>query len=230
MNQWDFFNFICISDRYVPSSEICTRRAGTTRGLKLRQNRHSAVTFSELLLVVVITTLLSIFFIFSSRYLVIRSKVARVQEEQRVLQRALGNYQMDYSDVPRNEIGLRALNAPTTYLTSIPKDPFGGNGTDRTYFYYREPEAGFYYVVISAGPDGDIDFQDFLAEHNQVVSSGGHPAASHSDAETNGMAPPNDPTDVRVTYRDFQDFLIKKTYDPTNGINSDGDIFSYMRQ
>lgn len=206
---------------------------GLDGGLHLRRNRNTAVTFSELLLVIVITTVLSIFFIFSSRYLVIRSKVARVQEEQRVLQRALGNYQMDYSDFPRNEIGLRALNAPTTYLTSLPQDPFGKEDANQTYFYYRDPEAGYYYVVLSAGPDGDIDFREYLDEHNSIVTAGGYTGGATTatgPAAGSGFIPPSGDPNVRMTYRDLQEFFTLKTYDPTNGVKSDGDIISYMRQ
>ena len=185
--------------------------------------RARAVTFNELLIVIVITAVLSMFFVLSSRYLIVRSKIARVQEEQRVLQRALGNYQMDYSDFPRNEIGLKALNAPTTYLTSIPKDPFGGSSNSDTYFYYRQPERDYYYVVISAGPDADIDFEDFIQQHAT-------PMTNLDPGEGSGGTEPDDSNRVRMQYRDLRDFLEQRTYDPTNGLKSDGDIFSYMRK
>ncbi|GAB4325264.1 MAG: hypothetical protein Kow0059_21230 [Candidatus Sumerlaeia bacterium] len=190
----------------------------------LRPAPRRGITLSELLLVVTITALLSIFFIISSQYLVIRSKVARVQQEQRVLQRALGNYQMDYSDFPRNEIGLRALNAPTMYLTSLPRDPFGSGGQDGSYFYCRHPERGYYYVVVSAGPDGDVDFKEFLAAHppDTAIDASGSAGPDPVEADSADRPTPQ--------FRNLQDFIVQKTYDPTNGVNSDGDIISYMQE
>ena len=190
------------------------------RDFVLLQHRWRAVTFSELLIVIVITALLSIFFIFSSRYLIIRSKVARVQEEQRVLQRALGNYQMDYSDLPRNNIGLKALNAPTTYLTSIPKDPFGGSSESDSYFYYHQPDQDYYYVVISAGPDKDVDFEDFI---EQQTATSSNQQMGKADANHNSKR-------ITMQYNSLKDYLTHKSYDPTNGLKSDGDIVSFMKK
>ena len=109
----------------------------------------------ELVVVVTIIALLAVGAWVSSRYLVVTSKVARVKEEEKTLMRALSNYEIDYSTLPDDEIGLNALNAPTAYLASLPRDPFA---PDRgTYRYIANPFSEFRYILISPGPDGEYD-------------------------------------------------------------------------
>ena len=176
-----------------------------------RSRRDRGFTLFELMVVIAVTLILTGIFIYSSRHLIITTKLSRVKEEHKVLSRALQNYQMDYNDYPNNTVGLKALNAPTAYLASLPSDPFLSDG-NRTYVYYYEPGYPYNYVLISAGPDGDLDFYEYYLS---AVSS---PAGE-------GATPQPQPAENAL-----KDFLKTRAYDPTNGLNSDGDIITLSRR
>jgi type II secretory pathway pseudopilin PulG len=176
--------------------------------LRTAAGSRGGMTMFELLVVVSVVMILAGFFFFSIHHLVVRTKLSRVQEEHKVLTRALQNYQMDYMDYPNNQQGLTALNNPTAYLASLPRDPFAG-GPSKIYYYRHHPGGGYNYIIVSAGPDGDIDFLDYLAQVSQLT-----PTASQGRSES-------DPTLIDAL---FSKYLTTKTYDPTNGLNSDGDV------
>lgn len=163
------------------------------------------------MVVITVTLILTAIFIYSSRHLIITTKISRVKEEHKVLSRALQNYQMDYNDYPNNTVGLKALNAPTAYLASLPSDPFSSNG-NHTYVYYYEPGYPYNYILISAGPDGDLDFQEYYLSAVSVPASG-------------GSTPQPQPAENAL-----KEFLQTRVYDPTNGLNSDGDIITLSRR
>jgi hypothetical protein len=164
------------------------------------------------MVVITVTLILTAIFIYSSRHLIITTKISRVKEEHKVLSRALQNYSMDYNDYPNNTVGLKALNAPTAYLASLPVDPFLSNG-NHTYVYHYEPGHPYSYVLISAGPDGDLDFYEYYLKAINIPSSEG--------------TTPQAPQKVEDT---LMDFLQSRVYDPTNGLNSDGDIVTLSRK
>jgi type II secretion system protein G len=171
---------------------------------------RGGMTLSELLVVVALVSILAAFFFFSTHHLVVRTKLSRVQEEHKVLTRALQNYQMDYMDYPNSEQGLAALNTPTAYLASLPRDPFATN-PNKIYYYRQNPGGGYSYIVLSAGPDGDIDFLDYLAQAGRISSPSAGSNSEYSREQIDAL---------------FQKYLTTKTYDPTNGLNSDGDVIT----
>jgi type II secretory pathway pseudopilin PulG len=180
-----------------------------------------AVTLFELAVVVVVTAILAAILILSTHFVIIRTKLSRVKEEQRVLARALQNYQMDYSFLPPEESGLKALTAPTAYLASVPTDPFSREKGDRSYFYFSPDGSGHSYAIVSAGPDGLLDVNRFLGRIGEETDSG-QPAATAAPSP-GSPAPASGPQEGW-----FQDYLVSCTYDPTNGTTSAGDIVTLI--
>jgi prepilin-type N-terminal cleavage/methylation domain-containing protein len=168
--------------------------------MKTVGTRAQGFTLLELITVVVIIAILALGAFVSSLYVATFTKVAKVKDEQRTLVRALSNYELDYSTLPDTRSGLHVLNAPTAYLVSLPKDPFA---PDReTYLYVANPANDFRYMIISPGPDGRYDL-----DPNSLDSS--IAAVSVNPQEV----------------ADFESYCRTRTYDPTNGIKSEGDIF-----
>lgn len=177
-------------------------------------NRNNSVkrglTLFEMTMVLTVTMILSLIFIYSSKHLIVRTKMERVKEEHRVLTRALQNYHMDYNDYPSR---LGALNTPTTYLSSLPSDPFLGSKYN-SYEYIYHPTEGYTYIIISAGPDGDKDLDEMLNNYMQLAGSQDGPA--YSRRQLVQMLIPH--------------YLANKVYDPTNGSVSDGDLVTFSQE
>lgn len=166
--------------------------------------RIFGVTLFELLVVILITSILSAIFLLSSRKVLVTSKISRVKEEHSMLSQAIAHYQVDYNAIPPNTVGLKALSMTTKYVASHPSDPFN-HAHQTEYFYLAEPSSDIKYILISAGPDGDIDFMPFIRQIMQQP---------YVSAETRD-----------ATFNSFTDNM---TYDPTNGLNSNGDIITIV--
>ncbi|OQB19918.1 MAG: Bacterial type II secretion system protein G [candidate division BRC1 bacterium ADurb.Bin183] len=173
------------------------------------------ITLFEMTIVLTVTLILSVLFIYSTSHLVVKTKIERVKEEHRVLSRALQNYRMDYNDYPSQ---IYFLNAPTAYLSRIPSDPFRPHVSDPTYKYYFKPTEDCDYVIISAGPDNDLDLEAMVEKYMMNASSS--PAS-----EGNAAAVRND-----IMKAILPIYLATKVYDPTNGIVSDGDIITFSNK
>ncbi len=172
-----------------------------------------AVTLFELLIVVLVTAILAIIFVVSSQVLIVRTKISRVKEEQRVLARALDNYQMDYDFLPSEETGLRALVAPTAYLATVPRDPFGQGG--QYYQYVKLDQRGRLFAVVSAGPDG----------HFNLITPSTAARAGDSSREAAATA---SAFHIVESPDGLNEFLATYSYDPTNGMVSDGDLITLV--
>ncbi len=198
---------------------IQKRTVGENMSLRLRHSSivsRSGLTLFEMMIVVTVTLILSLIFIYSAQHIVVRTKIERVKEEQRVLSRALQNYRMDYNDYPRD---LHALNAPTAYLSTLPPDPFLDRAHRRAYVYYYEPAEGYKYIIVSAGPDGDLDLNLMIQEYLRIASSS-------DDEEEQDFNPTRD----EILNSVIPVYLAAKVYDPTNGIISDGDVVTFSHQ
>lgn len=189
-------------------------RAGAMKGV-------DGVTLFELIVVVVVTAVLAILLVLSTNFLVVRTKVSRVKEEQRVLVRALQNYQMDYANLPRESSGLEALVAPTAYLASLPRDPFRSSEPNTAYFYFSPDGEGRSYAVVSAGPDGKLDAMLFLNQARLPRGQGGETTSGPAGAGGEGSS-------ALAGGNWFDEYLARYTYDPTNGTVSSGDIISVV--
>ena len=177
-------------------------------------NGKKGITLFELIIVLTVTLILSLIFIFSTKHLVIKTKTERVKEEHRVLSRAIQNYRMDYNDYP---LELKSLSAPTAYLSSIPNDPFVSKSPNKTYIYFNHPSDDYHYIIISVGPDGDFDMNELIREYHELAG------ASDEDNEEEDSG--NELLETLLPL-----YLLSKTYDPTNGAVSDGDIITFVQR
>ncbi|MCB2154647.1 type II secretion system protein GspG [bacterium] len=132
-------------------------------------SRHglAGLTFNELMIVISVAAVLAALAIFSTGTLVMRTKYSRVQEDHRVLTRALENYMMDYSNLPDSTGGLDSLERPTAYMAQIPGDPFH-RGEKANYQYMRLDIPGIAFVLVSTGPDGDYDIPNELRGYTSL--------------------------------------------------------------
>ncbi len=95
------------------------------------------------------------------------------------------------------------LTTPVAYISSIPFDPFHGDGTEFSYGYGSDGTS--YYVLTSWGPDqqdgtGDEDLNEW----------------QYTGARINDR--------FEVAYRGSQLTLVDFIYDPSNGTSSQGDV------
>jgi type II secretory pathway pseudopilin PulG len=172
--------------------------------IRLMKKRKFAVTLFELLVVILVTSILTVIFVLSSRRVLVTSKISKVKEEHKVLMMAISHYQVDFNATPSNEMGLKALNNSTKYITSIPHDPFSP-GQSFEYLYLSRASSKVKYIIVSAGPDGDVDLMQFFKQVSQQVFIS---AESQEDS--------------------LDKALQNLTYDPTNGVNSNGDIVTIV--
>lgn len=184
--------------------------------IKKGSDPSKAITLFEMMIVLTLTLILSLIFIYSTKFIIVRTKVERVKEEHRVLSRALQNYRMDYNDYPMD---LSRLSAPTAYISNLPMDPFMKQSQRRNYLYYYQPSGEYDFVIISFGPDGDSDLDDIIQRYLTLTSN-----LDGENQETGDYS--------REEILDYilPLYLANKTYDPTNGVISDGDVITFSHK
>jgi type II secretory pathway pseudopilin PulG len=167
-----------------------------------------------MLIVLAVFLILATIFIFSSQTAMVKTKLARTMQEQKLLARALDTYEADTSMVPTDAQGFGAL--PQTVLSRVPDDPFHSDRTKPTYQYFSHLSDRYKWVVVSVGPDGVSDVSSVLKDwRNAQVVLTGAPPAEGTALMTNAEA----------------DALIRaRTYDPTNGSVSAGDVITVYGQ
>lgn len=175
------------------------RRLGIPRGL----------TYGEMLIVLAVFAMLALMFILSSNYALVKTRLSRVMQEQRLIGRALSDYEAQSSGLPTQDEGLDVLLHPISYMTTIPIDPFHDQRDgEREYMYYTNVSASHRSLVISVGPDGDSDLGRLLDVFSVQRGVGG----------------PQRPTAALMTQREAEALIAQFSYDPTNGTISNGDI------
>jgi len=99
------------------------------------------------------------------------------------------------------------LTTPVAYISSIPYDPFRGDGTEKGYGYGSDGAS--YYILTSYGPDGG----DGLGIKSGYLDEREYTGARLSDYRRAGI-------------RKSNYVLADLKYDPSNGTSSGGDIMS----
>ena len=96
------------------------------------KNKNTGFTLIELLVVVAIISILAAIALVNYQNAVVRGKVAHAKSEMRIISEALELYRVDYDIYPPAAIRdfqlpepLNYLTTPLSYITSVPKDPFG---------------------------------------------------------------------------------------------------------
>jgi len=175
------------------------------RVLKDRFPSCRGFTLLELVIVALVFAVLASLFAFSSQQVLNKAQVTRVYHDQRVVAEALIDFQSNKSKLPSTAEGLEDI----PLLTTQPKDPFS-NKKNQVYQYYRyQPKAmgPQHWLIISAGPDGDYDFDLGLLLGNQLI-----------------VSVMIDPSTDLPTIKEREPLLTAMSYDPTNGTSSNGDI------
>ncbi len=197
--------------------------------------RDKGFTLIELLIVVAIIGILAAIAVPNFMNAQTRAKVAKVHSDMRAMGQAQEMYRLDWntytenhhdSDVPLHA-GLYRLTTPTSYIGTLPQDPFYTNpmamaddwgSTQSHYTFGTEPdwdpkwdrggnESGpaSRWLVASAGPS-------FSDDSNPVFE---YPGIQNVVWDTPGrFSVPGYPG---ASFRYFR-------YDPSNGLNSVGDI------
>ena len=185
-------------------------------GQKFPFLKRMGITLFEMLIVLTVTLILSLIFIYSTKHLIVRTKVERVKEEHRVLSRALQNYRMDYNDYP---FELSSLNAPTAYISTLPRDPFIKNRQWQEYEYINKPSGELQFMIVSVGPDGDSDLDIMIQKYIQIAGVSDQNSATANDISRDQAL------EIILPL-----YLSTKMYDPTNGTVSDGDVITISNQ
>lgn len=197
--------------------------------------RNRGMTLFELAVVATIAVILVGLGLYSTQSLINRTKVSRVQEEQRAISRALQNYMLDYTTLPPSKTGLRSLTRPTAYLGSVPRDPF--QGEQGGYLYLMPDSHEVAALIISPGPDGDFDLPEELWRFaaTKDIKSDLIPVKKSRMAEFSGLAGFNAPGEQQKATGGLTEteaailstYLRLGRYDPSKG--EDGDIITVIR-
>ncbi len=186
---------------------------------------RNAFTLIELLIVVAIIAILAAIAVPNFLEAQVRSKVSRAKADLRTMRTAMELYYVDHNRYvpdfingnPFDEVvAWVQLTTPVAYITSIFWQPFelrdgrhhNPYGSQEPYVYWGphweqkggRPDAGdLKYMIVSCGPDGDLDFSYATPEFNfQSIIAG-------TAGSTLGL------------------------YDPTNGTKSSGDLLLSVR-
>jgi prepilin-type N-terminal cleavage/methylation domain-containing protein len=98
------------------------------------------------------------------------------------------------------------LTTPVSYISSIPFDPFNGDGSESSYGYGSDGVS--YYIITSWGPD-------------KVEGLGGKDGFDERDFTGSDVSDRS-----RSGLRGSRYVLADYKFDPSNGISSSGEIFS----
>lgn len=167
--------------------------------------RRRGLSLQEMLVVVAVFVGLMLILTFSSNTVILKSRMSRVKQEQQMLSGALEAYRAEFQRYPSL---LSRLVDPFEFVEELPVDPFVKTHR-QPYTYYclsTDPAARGQAIIVSAGPDGDIDF--FPPEWSEIIPLG---TTSGQPGSGGGLSP-------------MMRAIVERTYDPTNGIASDGDV------
>ncbi len=179
-----------------------------------------AFTLIELLIVVAIIGILAAIAVPNFLNAQTRSKIAKVQSEHRNISTAMESYMIDWNSYPgdhdldnymNNEDGLFHLTTPIAYLGTLPIDPFLKK--------YKEGSGSNAYAI-----DGRPDY-----EMGSGADNGGWSGPTRVQAYSLMSYGP-DLDDDNSSHDAFPFFTDHDRYDGSNGLLSDGNIFTFGGQ
>lgn len=172
---------------------------------------RAGLTFGEMLIVLAVFAILTLLFVVSSQQAMVKTRSARVLNDERVISDQLLYYlTISGGGIPTDNQGLNKAYNPY----KVPTDPFSGDAAFAKYAYYSQISPTHRWVIISRGPDGKLDLAPIIEEKKKQSGT----LSSASDHQT----PP-------MTSEEADRFIIENTYDPTNGTISRGDIIRVER-
>src|SRR5690606_8536367 len=120
--------------------------------------KPKAFTLFEFIVVVTIAAIVVGVMMINSQYFLTHVRVMKVKEEHAMLKRALENYGLDYASYPSTAQSLDALDSPTAYVARLPSDPFNQTSSTASYAYFYHPGGGYEWMLVSPGPNGELEF------------------------------------------------------------------------
>lgn len=172
-------------------------------------SRKKGFTLIELLIVVAIIGILAGIAIPNFLGARTKARVSRAFADMRTIGNALEMYYLDNQDYPTTSeftsSSSGGLLENGTYLASLPTDPFNSGNNYR--YYVTDDTTPDYWLLVSNGPDGDIDVQE------------GDGTFSWS-ARKSGQMGGSDGYIAAFGYTDADDAW----YDPTEGTTAGGDL------
>lgn len=190
----------------------------------------------EMLVVLAVFGILAIMLFFSSSLAITKTKLARVLNDQRLLTRALVTYEGEYFTVPDETQGLEAVTHSGMMITQVPIDPFTPNNQQQEYSYYAELSPSYRWIVVSVGPNGksevDLPLTMLRKKAEAALAAERAARARHGGRGGRGaaMLSQNVIRAPLMTDQEAHDLIIENTYDPTNGVNSAGDVITVYGQ
>lgn len=181
------------------------------------RRKELGLTLGELLVVSAVFSILAIMFFFSSSHAIIKTKLSRALQEEKIIANALRSYEVDNYDIPTEEQGLGKLESgPLKYLTQLPLDPFTlGSSSPKSYVYVCDVTTMERCMIVSVGPDGDLDIDKVVGDLKRKSEGSMHLSAATWPFRK-----------VLMTPEEIKAFVAQYSYDPTNGSMSNGDIIT----
>lgn len=101
-----------------------------------------------------------------------RNRVAQAKANIRMLQSSLEQYFIDNQRYPDS---LVELTTPIAYIGSIPYDPFAEPQNTIHYRYFKDPveNSNQWYILLSNGPDWDVDIPSKIFNATNTLSPQG---------------------------------------------------------
>lgn len=201
----------------------------------MRQQRNSAFTLIEILVVVGILALLSVIAVPNFQSAQVRSKISRTHADMRSLAAAVASYKVDNNrympdflayfgltgqTVPDNAMAIWCqLTTPVPYITSLPTDGFRKADQVRSSSGHHASLHGPYYSYFARGwmdeihsmSNGTLTREDFMGDWS-IISAGPNRAWNYGEW---------------IFLRDEVRQGSPRLYDASNGTISEGDLATW---